>query len=112
MSGRARRPSIDDMTTSIDPALVERLSGEFITLGTQMGALGRDLGLLRAQIIASTPGAGRAAEPEAVGSPPTAAEARAGDRAVSATAEADPRAEADALGDRAGTASAQAPVGP
>lgn len=48
------------MVTSIDPTLVERLSGEFTTLGTQMGALGRDLGLLRAQILASVPGAGRA----------------------------------------------------
>ncbi|WP_245547124.1 DUF2339 domain-containing protein [Nocardia brevicatena] len=156
------------MTTIIDPALVERLSGEFTTLGTQMGALGRDLGLLRTQILASAPGAGRAetvaaedgyrvvagesaiyaeappgeriagagtrgqvehrtvaettgadetmfagaVKPEAVGSPPTDAEARAGDRAVSAAAEVDLQTEADALGEGAGTASAQAPVGP
>ncbi|MEV6139881.1 DUF2339 domain-containing protein [Nocardia sp. NPDC051990] len=42
------------MTTSIDPALLSRLSGEFAVLGTQMGALGRDLDLLQAQIAADS----------------------------------------------------------
>ncbi|MFX0574192.1 DUF2339 domain-containing protein [Nocardia nepalensis] len=42
------------MTTSIDPALISRLSGEFTALGTQMGVLGRDLELLRCQIAASS----------------------------------------------------------
>ncbi|MFI6362891.1 DUF2339 domain-containing protein [Nocardia sp. NPDC050630] len=39
------------MTTSIDPALISRLSGEFTALGRQMGILGRDLDLLRAQVV-------------------------------------------------------------
>ncbi|MFI9507036.1 DUF2339 domain-containing protein [Nocardia sp. NPDC052566] len=42
------------MTTSIDPALISRLSGEFTALGTQMGVLGRDLELLRAQVAAGS----------------------------------------------------------
>ncbi|MGK8521119.1 DUF2339 domain-containing protein [Nocardia asteroides] len=41
------------MTTSLDPALLARLSGEFTTLGTQLGVLGRDLRLLRDQVAAS-----------------------------------------------------------
>ncbi|MER7452775.1 DUF2339 domain-containing protein [Nocardia beijingensis] len=40
------------MTTSIDPALLARLSGEFTTLGTQLGVLGSDLRLLREQVVA------------------------------------------------------------
>ncbi|WP_239476775.1 DUF2339 domain-containing protein [Nocardia arizonensis] len=40
------------MTTSIDPALITRLSGEFTALGTKMGVLGRDLDLLRLQLLA------------------------------------------------------------
>ncbi|MFD0365533.1 DUF2339 domain-containing protein [Nocardia sp. GCM10030253] len=42
------------MTTSIDPALLSRLSGEFAALGTQMGVLGRDLELLRTQVTAGS----------------------------------------------------------
>lgn len=42
------------MTTSIDPALISRLSGEFAALGTQMGVLGRDLELLRTQVTAGS----------------------------------------------------------
>ncbi|MGY1864799.1 MULTISPECIES: DUF2339 domain-containing protein [Nocardia] len=42
------------MTTSIDPVLLARLSGEFTTLGTQLGVLGRDLELLREQVAAGT----------------------------------------------------------
>ncbi|WP_405178749.1 DUF2339 domain-containing protein [Nocardia sp. NBC_01377] len=42
------------MTTSIDPALITRLSGEFTALGTQMGVLGRDLDLLHAQLLGET----------------------------------------------------------
>ncbi|MFD6389914.1 DUF2339 domain-containing protein [Nocardia sp. NPDC060259] len=38
------------MSTSIDPALVARLSGEFTTLGAQMGRLGGELEVLRAQL--------------------------------------------------------------
>lgn len=40
------------MTTSLDPALISRLSGEFTALGTRMGVLGRDLALLREQVAA------------------------------------------------------------
>ncbi|MGK8511318.1 DUF2339 domain-containing protein [Nocardia asiatica] len=71
------------MTTSIDPVLLARISGEFTTLGTQLGVLGRDLELLREQVAAGSteiqrdpglsvtrgaplPGAGRASgEPSA-----------------------------------------------
>ncbi|UGT70598.1 DUF2339 domain-containing protein [Nocardia gipuzkoensis] len=42
------------MTTSIDPVLLARLSGEFTTLGTQLGVLGRDLELLREQVAANS----------------------------------------------------------
>ncbi|WP_246351138.1 DUF2339 domain-containing protein [Nocardia barduliensis] len=42
------------MTTSIDPVLLARLSGEFTTLGTQLGVLGRDLELLREQVAAGS----------------------------------------------------------
>ncbi|WP_238815627.1 DUF2339 domain-containing protein [Nocardia brasiliensis] len=45
------------MTTSIDPALISRLSGEFAALGTQMGVLGRDLELLRIQVVTGSAGA-------------------------------------------------------
>ncbi|WP_454199867.1 DUF2339 domain-containing protein [Nocardia sp. Marseille-Q1738] len=52
------------MTTSIDPALLARLSGEFTTLGTRLGALGRDLELLREQVAAdSAAGQGVTAQP-------------------------------------------------
>ncbi|MDO3649388.1 DUF2339 domain-containing protein [Nocardia mangyaensis] len=40
------------MSTTIDPALVARLSGEFADLGTRMGRLGGDLDLLRTQLLA------------------------------------------------------------
>ncbi|MGK8485241.1 DUF2339 domain-containing protein [Nocardia asiatica] len=43
------------MTTSIDPVLLARISGEFTTLGTQLGVLGRDLELLREQVAAGSP---------------------------------------------------------
>ncbi|MGW5383740.1 DUF2339 domain-containing protein [Nocardia sp. NPDC003963] len=50
------------MTTSIDPALVARLSGEFTTiagdftaLGGQLSTLGRDLEVLHRQVRAATP---------------------------------------------------------
>ncbi|MFC4123758.1 DUF2339 domain-containing protein [Nocardia rhizosphaerae] len=42
------------MSTSIDPDLVARLSGEFTTLGAGMGRLGADLDLLRAQLQGET----------------------------------------------------------
>ncbi|MEU7142088.1 DUF2339 domain-containing protein [Nocardia sp. NPDC046473] len=42
------------MTTSIDPVLISRISGEFSALGAQMGVLGRDLELLRAQVVGSS----------------------------------------------------------
>ncbi|MEV6556660.1 DUF2339 domain-containing protein [Nocardia sp. NPDC051756] len=45
------------MTTSIDPALISRLSGEFSALGAQMGMLGRDLELLRNQVAGGSAGA-------------------------------------------------------
>ncbi|WP_342800575.1 DUF2339 domain-containing protein [Nocardia sp. No.11] len=45
------------MSTSIDPALVARLSGEFTTLGAQMGRLGGDLEVLRAQLQGQIAGA-------------------------------------------------------
>ncbi|WP_263407192.1 DUF2339 domain-containing protein [Nocardia colli] len=45
------------MTTSIDPALISRISGEFSALGAQMGALGRDLALLRNQVAEDSAGA-------------------------------------------------------
>ncbi|MFB8276084.1 DUF2339 domain-containing protein [Nocardia colli] len=45
------------MTTSIDPALISRISGEFSALGAQMGALGRDLALLRNQVAGDSAGA-------------------------------------------------------
>ncbi|WP_228837172.1 DUF2339 domain-containing protein [Nocardia amamiensis] len=52
------------MTTSIDPALLARLSGEFTAVGTRLGALGRDLELLRAQVAADSPaGQGVVGEP-------------------------------------------------
>lgn len=54
MPDAAVRPSMKSMTTSIDPALVARLSGEFSELGTQMGVLGRDLELLHTQVLASS----------------------------------------------------------
>ncbi|WP_051133003.1 DUF2339 domain-containing protein [Nocardia paucivorans] len=56
------------MTTTIDPALIERLSGEFTTLGRHMGALGHDLGLLRAQLLAGGSVA-EGSEPKALGTP-------------------------------------------
>ncbi|MEU2033457.1 DUF2339 domain-containing protein [Nocardia amamiensis] len=57
------------MTTSIDPALLARLSGEFTTLGTRLGALGRDLDLLRAQVAAvSAAGQGVVGEPRRMSS--------------------------------------------
>ncbi|MGN2635289.1 DUF2339 domain-containing protein [Nocardia takedensis] len=40
------------MTTSLDPALIARLSGQFTTLGTQMDVLGRELDLLYTQVRA------------------------------------------------------------
>lgn len=67
------------MTTSIDPALVARLSGEFTTLagdftglGGRMNTLGRDLEALHRQVLSAVPapaetargGANPAAEPE------------------------------------------------
>lgn len=69
------------MTTSIDPALITRLSGEFTALGTQMGVLGRDLDLLHAQLLGEThsaasdvspvpaPLAGPGTRPRSAGSP-------------------------------------------
>ncbi|MFG1790485.1 DUF2339 domain-containing protein [Nocardia sp. NPDC049149] len=62
------------MTTSIDPALISRLSGEFTALGTQMGVLGRDLELLRAQVVGGSAAAQEVssetgAAPVATGSP-------------------------------------------
>ncbi|MFI6171149.1 DUF2339 domain-containing protein [Nocardia sp. NPDC051052] len=44
------------MTTSIDPALISRISGEFSALGVQMGVLGRDLELLRTQVVGGAVG--------------------------------------------------------
>ncbi|WP_405160017.1 DUF2339 domain-containing protein [Nocardia sp. NBC_01499] len=44
------------MNTSIDPALISRISGEFSALGAQMGAMGRDLELLRNQLVAGSAG--------------------------------------------------------
>ncbi|MET7771342.1 DUF2339 domain-containing protein [Nocardia sp. NPDC005366] len=62
------------MTTSIDPALIARLSGEFTALGTQMGVLGRDLDLLRAQVLADTHRTAPTRTPDvAVGASATAA---------------------------------------
>ncbi|MGX1771540.1 DUF2339 domain-containing protein [Nocardia brasiliensis] len=52
------------MTTSIDPALISRLSGEFAALGTQMGVLGRDLELLRTQVVTGSAGAQGVSVPE------------------------------------------------
>ncbi|MFC9433572.1 DUF2339 domain-containing protein [Nocardia sp. NPDC057030] len=45
------------MTTSIDPALISRISGEFSALGAQMGLLGQDLALLRNQVLGESAGA-------------------------------------------------------
>lgn len=65
------------MTTSIDPALVARLSGEFTsiaggftTLGGQLSTLGRDLEALHRQVRTATP---QQSEPGTAGaSAPTA----------------------------------------
>lgn len=55
------------MTTSIDPALISRLSGEFAALGTQMGVLGRDLELLRTQVAAGSVAASGVSAPVSAG---------------------------------------------
>ncbi|MGI5220199.1 DUF2339 domain-containing protein [Nocardia sp. CA-290969] len=68
------------MTIPIDPALVARLSGEFITLaddftglGGRMSTLGRDLEALHRHVLSAAPApdapAGRADEPAAVPKP-------------------------------------------
>lgn len=46
------QPTMIGMNTSIDPALVGRLSAGFTALGNQMGGLGRDLEILRTQVLA------------------------------------------------------------
>lgn len=71
------------MTTLIDPALVARLSGEFTDLGTRMGALGRDLDLLRDQLAPGVGGspAGGVEGSAAAGSSPRGSGAPAGDPA-------------------------------
>ncbi|MFI7663744.1 DUF2339 domain-containing protein [Nocardia sp. NPDC049526] len=58
------------MTTSIDPALISRLSGEFAALGTQMGVLGRDLDLLRAQVVADSVAASAVSQESTGGTAP------------------------------------------
>lgn len=52
MVGGLWQPTMIDMSTSIDPALVGRLSAGFTALGNQMGGLGRDLEILRTQVLA------------------------------------------------------------
>ncbi|WP_433660474.1 DUF2339 domain-containing protein [Nocardia sp. CA-128927] len=58
------------MSTSIDPALISRISGEFSALGAQMGALGRDLELLRGQVVGGSAGA-QGVSAEGVGAAPS-----------------------------------------
>ncbi|WKG09430.1 DUF2339 domain-containing protein [Nocardia sp. PE-7] len=69
------------MSTTIDPALVARLSGEFTALGVRMGQLGGDLDVLSAQlrgevaragnaVAASSDSAAEQAEPGAVSEVP------------------------------------------
>ncbi|MEU4414383.1 DUF2339 domain-containing protein [Nocardia salmonicida] len=48
------------MSTTIDPALVARLSGEFTALGVRMGQLGGDLDVLSAQLRGEVARAGNA----------------------------------------------------
>ncbi|MEV0294471.1 DUF2339 domain-containing protein [Nocardia sp. NPDC050710] len=98
------------MTTSIDPALITRLSGEFTALGTRMTGLGQDLELLRAQVLASAQGAVVARE-QAPGSTASADDIGAaapppGPAQVSSTVPQPPGVPADAAAPMApGTAS-------
>ncbi|WP_228540280.1 DUF2339 domain-containing protein [Nocardia sp. XZ_19_369] len=81
------------MTTSIDPALISRISGEFSALGAQMGVLGRDLELLRTQVVGGPAGAQQVsgegvseagAGDQGSAAPGSGAPAGAGDRAAAA----------------------------
>lgn len=70
------------MNTSLDPALVGRLSGEFRTLADRMNTLGGDLALLRDQLV-------DAGEPSAVATPPSGVPVGAWSARPGATSEQD-----------------------
>ncbi|MEV0044647.1 DUF2339 domain-containing protein [Nocardia rhamnosiphila] len=105
------------MTTSIDPALVARLSGEFTsiaggftTLGGQLSTLGRDLEALHRQVRAATP---QQSEPGAAGASAPTAEQGPATAKPAAPQSPSPAVTPDAAGTPGAQAggAAQAPAG-
>ncbi|MFI2333693.1 DUF2339 domain-containing protein [Nocardia rhamnosiphila] len=102
------------MTTSIDPALVARLSGEFTsiaggftTLGGQLSTLGRDLEALHRQVRTATP---QQSEPGTAGASAPTAEQGPGTAKPAAPQSPSPAATPDAAGTPGAQAGGAAPA--